>query len=140
METDLAELFDELKKLIKTSEQLSADIAAFAQKAQTFEKKWNKHPKEPPLRLGDWVGQGEDQTKQLIYLVRKVGLAKAHKICRENAIYGIKKEGLLFVDVTAGKKDDRVRAAMEKGKAYYIYINLSREAKQAFLDKLAQYL
>ena len=140
METDLADLFDELKKLIKTSEQLSADIAAFAQKAQAFEKKWNKHPKDPPLRLGDWVGRGDDQTEQLIYLVRKVGLAKAHKICRENAIYGIKKDGLLFVDVTAGKKDKRVRAAMEKGKTYYIYINLDYKTKQALLNKLAQYL
>lgn len=89
------------------------------------------------LTLGKLRGLGHNQTEQMIWLLKQVGLKKACRLCREYGILANKKKGCHLVSRHLQTEAKYVHWEVEDGETYYIYTNLNRHQKQALLDELA---
>lgn len=97
---------------------------------------------EQALSLGDLVADAQwPQSKQLVWLLRKAGLDRVHRICRAHGIYGAPKYGQLLVDKTSRVPENQhVAVFREDGIDYYIYTNQNGPKKEQLLAAIEPHL
>lgn len=125
-------------------QQFISDVKELSKKWDNLEDFLGKPPPTPSncLHLGSLVGQGSNQTEQMLWLIETVGAAKIYDICKSHKIVapwtGSTK---LFVDVEP-TADSSSPVRGEDGKTYYVYnySYLSLEQKQKRLDEVAKWL
>ena len=93
------------------------------------------------LHLGNRIGEGNNQTKQMIDLIQSVGAAKVYGICKRHNIVANGKSTHLFVDKEPYKIALPAKPILgEDGGTYYVYCCLSVGQKQQRLNEIAKWL
>ena len=93
------------------------------------------------LHLGNRIGEGNNQTKQMIDLIQSVGAAKVYGICKRHNIVANGKSTHLFVDKEPYKIALPAKPISgEDGGTYYVYCCLSVGQKQQRLNEIAKWL
>jgi len=99
-------------------------------------------PKPPKVEKDERLfltieGEGKNVTEKFVFLLRRLGLARAMKLCKERDVYANKSQGQWLVDSKCGTPKSFYKKILEDGKTFFVYTQTDTKTKKAQLAKLS---
>jgi len=82
-------------------------------------------------------GEGKNVTEKFVFLLRRLGLARAMKLCKGRDVYANKGQGQLLVDSKCGTPKRFYKKILEDGKSFFVYTQTDTRTKRAQLTRLS---